>query len=72
MAYVVRWVKDGERHGLFLREATTEQALAYARALLEIGPSDIWIESLDGSRFARSADILTLDRRRGTEVLAAA
>jgi hypothetical protein len=58
MNYVVRWIKDGERHGLFLRDAEWTRALAYARALLDVHPSDIWIETPWGARLATYPDIV--------------
>jgi hypothetical protein len=58
MRYVVNWVKDGERRGLFTGETTLYGALAVARALLEVRPDDIWIDAPGTGRIASYEDII--------------
>jgi hypothetical protein len=58
MRYVVNWLKDGERHGLFTGEKTLNGAFAVARALLEVHPDDIWIDAPGKGRIAGYEDIV--------------
>jgi hypothetical protein len=59
MRYRVNWLKDGKAHHLLIRETTPGEALSFAWALLvEVRPSDIWIETEGGRQVANYEDIV--------------
>ena len=59
MRYRVNWLKDGKARHLLTDETTPGGALKFAWTLLvEIRPSDIWIETEGGRQVANYADVV--------------
>lgn len=59
MRYRLNWLKDGKMQQLLTPETNPGGALKYAFTLLvEVRPSDIWIETEGGRRVASYADIV--------------